>query len=111
MDKHKKAWLIMSIFVVFVVGFFVGKNSESRKYRVPLAGCQTSILPTDKKYLTIKLEFPTKKMFQNYYSPSLDFTELYLPETDSVKTTFETFGYNGYFKVSTGEIYQCGFFK
>ncbi|MFZ2975198.1 MAG: hypothetical protein WA055_01035 [Candidatus Moraniibacteriota bacterium] len=113
MDKLKKALLILSIPTVLIVGIFVGKTIELMKYKVPLAGCRIAQLPVEEKYSTINLEFPTKKMFQNYYSPRLDFTEFYISENVGAKTIFETFGYGGshYFKTSDGGIYQCGFYK
>ena len=113
MNKLKKILLILSFPIVFIAGIFVGKTIESMKYNVPLAGCKISQLPTEEKYSTISLDFPTKKMFQNYFSRSLDFTEYYVPENVSAKNHIETFGYGGFhfFKTSDGGIYRCGFYK
>ena len=113
MNKLKKVILVVLFPIVLMAGIFVGKTIESIKYKVSLAGCRIAQLPIEEKYSTVSLKLPTKKMFQNYYSPSLDFTEFYISENVSAKTIFETFGYGGfhYFKVSTGEIYQCGFYK
>jgi hypothetical protein len=111
MSKLKKVLFILTIPLVFLVGIFTGVIIISIKYDVFLAGCEIGQLPHE-KYSIIKLDYPLKKMFQNYYSPSLDFVEYYIPENISAKDALETFekGFN-YFKTANGNIYQCGFYK
>lgn len=113
MLRAKKILFIIIVSIVFIAGIFVGEFKKSMKYHVALAGCRKSQL-TDEKYVIINLKnSPTKQMFQNYYSPNLDFVEYFVPENADAKTYLETFGYGGlhYFKTSDGEIYQCGFYK
>ena len=113
MNKSKKVFIALAIPAALILGIFAGRAAESMKYHVALAGCIKSELPGE-KYAVINLQnSPAKKMFQNYYSPNLDFAEYYVPENADAKDYLETFGYGGfhYFKTSAGDIYRCGFSK
>jgi pyocin large subunit-like protein len=79
MNKPKKIILLFTLLAVIILSFFIGKFTESTKYHVALAGCQKSQLPNG-NYATIKIDnSPIKQMFENYYSPNLDFIEYYIP--------------------------------
>src|SRR3989338_5568473 len=113
MNKGNKIFLVILIPIIFVMGVYVGKVIESIKYQVPLAGCRISVLP-NKGYEKVVLDFPTTRMFQNYYSArDLNFVEYYIPENINIKEYFQTFGYGGfhYFRTPENNIYQCGFYK